>query len=68
MSLTKNIGPTDRKIRQAVAGILVLVGILISQPLLSLIGLIVVITTVIGFCPAYLPLKINTNKDQDEYR
>ena len=65
MSLTKNVGPLDRNIRLAVAGALVLIGILTGLWLLSLVGLIVLITSMTGFCPAYIPLKINTNKDDD---
>ncbi|HYN79827.1 MAG TPA: DUF2892 domain-containing protein [Lamprocystis sp. (in: g-proteobacteria)] len=63
MSLKQNVGPTDRNIRLAVAGVLVLLGVWIGQPLLSVVGLIVLITGITGYCLAYIPLKINTNRD-----
>ncbi len=63
MSLTKNVGKTDRAIRLAVAGLLVLLGIWLHQPILSVIGLVLVVTGATGFCLAYIPFKINTNKD-----
>jgi hypothetical protein len=65
MSLTKNVGKTDRNIRLAVAGVLVLAGIWLHQPILSLIGLVLLVTGAVGVCPAYIPFKINTNKDDD---
>ena len=65
MSLKKNVGPTDRNIRLAVAGILVLLGVWIGQPLLSLVGLVVLITGITGYCLAYIPFKINTNRDHE---
>jgi hypothetical protein len=63
MSLKKNVGQIDRNIRLAVAGVLILLGVWLAMPLLSLIGLVVLVTGVLGFCPAYVPLKIDTNKD-----
>lgn len=65
MSLPKNVGTTDRNIRLAIAGVLVLIGIWLHQPLLSLVGLVLLITATVGFCPAYLPFKFSTNKDED---
>ena len=66
MSLKKNVGPTDRNIRLAVAGILVLLGIWIHQPILSLVGLVVLITGITGYCLVYIPLKINTNQGDED--
>lgn len=66
MSLKKNVGQTDRTIRLAAAGIVVLAGVLLNLWFLSVIGLILLITGTIGFCPAYLPFKINTNKDGED--
>lgn len=66
MTLPKNVGKTDRNIRLAVAGLLVVAGILSGQPILSLIGLVVLATGFFGTCPAYIPFKLNTNKDEDE--
>lgn len=66
MTLKKNVGPTDRTIRLAAAGLLVLCGVLLELPILSLIGLVLLLTGTLGFCPAYLPFGINTNKEEDE--
>ena len=66
MNLPKNVGKSDRNIRLAVAGGLVVVGILAGQVILSLIGLAVLATSVTGICPAYIALKIDTNKPGDD--
>ena len=65
MALKKNVGPTDRNIRLGVAGLLVLIGVWLELPILSLVGLVVLVTGLLGFCPAYVPLKIDTNKDAE---
>lgn len=64
MSLKKNVGPTDRTIRMAAAGLLVLCGVLLGLPILSLLGLVLLLTGTLGFCPAYRLFGINTNKDE----
>ena len=66
MNLKKNVGPTDRNIRMAAAGILVLAGIGLHLWYLSVIGLILLITGTTGICPGYIPFKINTNKDGED--
>jgi hypothetical protein len=63
MTLIKNVGKTDRNIRLAAGGVLVFLGIITNTVLLSILGLVVLATGAIGTCPAYMPLKINTNKD-----
>lgn len=62
MNLTKNVGKTDRNIRLAAGGLLVLAGILTGQWILTVLGLIVLATGATGTCLAYLPFNINTNK------
>ncbi len=64
--MKKNIGQTDRTIRLAVAGLLVLCGIWLHLWFLSVIALALVVTGFTGICPAYLPFKIDTNKDGEE--
>jgi hypothetical protein len=66
MTLPKNVGATDRTIRMAVAGVLVVAGIFSGYAVLSIIGLVVLATGYTGVCPAYIPFKINTNKEADE--
>jgi hypothetical protein len=62
MNLPKNVGAMDRNIRLAVAGVLILAGLITSKVILDILGLVVLATGALGFCPAYLPLKINTIK------
>jgi len=63
--MQKNMGTIDRVIRillAVVAAILILTGA-ISGVLAIVLGVIAVIfvgTSMIGFCPAYLPFKIST--------
>lgn len=60
--LPKNVGPMDRNIRLGAAGVLILLGLITNNIILDILGLIVVATAVIGFCPAYLLFKFNTLK------
>jgi hypothetical protein len=66
MTLIKNVGKTDRNLRLAAGGLLVFAGIITNTVLLSIIGLVVLATGAIGTCPAYMPFKINTNKDENK--
>ncbi|MTW21833.1 YgaP family membrane protein [Allochromatium palmeri] len=65
-NLPKNVGEMDRTIRLAAAGVLILAGLMVGsvnlQIILSILGLIVLATGAIRFCPAYTLLKIDTNK------
>ncbi len=68
MSLKKNVGQTDRTIRMAAAGVLVLLGVSLHLWfgwVLSAIGLVLLVTGFMGFCPLYRPFKIDTNKDDE---
>jgi len=65
MTLKKNVGQLDRTIRMAAAGILVLCGVWLHLWYLSAIGLVLLLTGTLGFCPVYLPLKIDTTKDDE---
>ncbi|QGU32899.1 YgaP family membrane protein [Thermochromatium tepidum] len=60
--LPKNVGPLDRNIRLAAAGALILAGLITGSVILDILGLIVLATGAIGFCPAYLLFKIDTSK------
>ena len=63
-----NVGVTDRVIRLLLAAIvftilyftdLITEGLAISAVIL---GLTMIITSMVGFCPLYLPFGINTNR------
>jgi hypothetical protein len=56
-----NIGKTDKNIRLVVGLVIIVVGIVVGS-WWGLIGLIPVVTALVGFCPLYVPFKINTNK------
>jgi hypothetical protein len=66
MNLVKNVGKTDRNIRYAAAGVLVLIGVVSGSWLLSVLGLIVLATAYVGTCGAYIPLGIDTTKNDKE--
>lgn len=67
MNLKKNMGSTDRLIRVLVAAV---IGVLYYQNVITgtvgivllLLAIVFVLTSVVGFCPLYLPFGINTNK------
>ena len=65
--MTKNMGTADRVLR-LLAGALILVMYLthvISGGLAAVLGVIaavLILTSFVGVCPAYLPLKISTLK------
>ena len=59
-----NVGKFER-IGRVVLGLLIFyIGVLhpMEAKLWGFIGLVPVITGILGWCPLYLPLKINTNK------
>jgi uncharacterized membrane protein len=65
--MKKNVGRTDRIIRIVLGAILLIkVLVLFSATfltwLLIIIGIYLVITGILGFCPLYLLFKTNTNK------
>jgi len=57
----KNVGTVDRIVRIVVGLIIIVVGFL-YQSWWGAIGIIPILTGSLGWCPAYIPLKINTNK------
>lgn len=59
--MTQNLGKLDRTLR-ILAGILLAAWGLFAQNWLGAIGLIPLATGLIGWCPAYMPLRLNTKK------
>ena len=57
--MTCNMGRVDRIFR-GILGIGILIAGLFFQSWWGLIGLIPLANSILGFCPAYVPLKINT--------
>jgi hypothetical protein len=66
MNLVKNVGQTDRNIRYAAAGVLVLFAIITGTWWPALLGLILLGTAYFGTCAAYMPLGIDTTKKDQE--
>jgi hypothetical protein len=68
--MKKNVGTIDKVIRIAIALIIVLlyaIGTIsgtVAIVLLILSG-IFILTSIVSFCPLYLPLKISTNKKKE---
>ncbi|MBI1931755.1 MAG: DUF2892 domain-containing protein [Ignavibacteriales bacterium] len=60
--MNKNVGGMDKNIRLVAGIILLVVGLFTSLWWLDLIGVILVGTALMNFCPFYIPLKIDTNK------
>lgn len=57
--MTKNVGKIDKIARIAIGIVIILLGI-ISGSWLGIIGIVPLATGIIGWCPLYCPLKINT--------
>ncbi|HPI72036.1 MAG TPA: DUF2892 domain-containing protein [bacterium] len=57
--MTKNIGTTDRTIR-IVLGLIILVMGVIFKSYFGLLGLLLIATGLLRWCPAYLPFGLNT--------
>ena len=65
--MTKNMGSTDRVTRVIVGLALIVAGIALQVTQagfwwLALIGVVLVGTSSVGVCPAYLPFKLSTRK------
>lgn len=68
MNLPQNMGSTDRIVRVVLAIALAAGAIfffnsnLILAVVFGVLGIVMLATSFIGFCPLYLPIKLNTNK------
>lgn len=65
MSINKNMGLTDRIIRIVAAVVMLFVAFFMPvgdflSTVLIILGVVFIGTSVISFCPLYLPFKINT--------
>ncbi len=57
--MNKNVGSIDKTIR-LIAGVLIIVAGFLNDSFLGAIGLIPIVTALIGWCPLYPILKIST--------
>ncbi len=60
-----NVGKTDKIVRVILGIVIGVIGIYFKS-WWGLIGLIPIITALVGFCPLYAPFKISTAKAQTE--
>ena len=64
ITLKKNMGKVDRVLR-AILGIVVIVLGIYYQSWWGAIGLILLVTATISWCPIYVPFKLSTNKSEN---
>ncbi|NTU57574.1 MAG: DUF2892 domain-containing protein [Chlorobiaceae bacterium] len=62
--MTKNMGQKDRAVR-AIFGVLLLMYGLIFQNLIGVVGLVPLVTAIIGYCPLYSILGVTSNRYED---
>lgn len=63
--MCKNVGGIDKTLRIILGIIIIALGV-INGSLLGLIGLIPLLTGVIGWCPLYIPFKINSSCKKED--
>ena len=68
--MIKNVGKTDKMVRTLLAiillGLIFFVGLgTVVNVILGVIIAVLVVTSMSGTCPAYMPLKMSTNKEDE---
>jgi hypothetical protein len=63
--MLSNIGKTDRLIRTTVAFIVVF-GSIYFGGLWAILGIVILLTAIVGWCPIYALLRLSTSTDQEE--
>jgi hypothetical protein len=59
--MTTNMGQIDRILRAVVGAVVVIWGLMAGN-WLGVIGLVLLGTAAVGWCPAYVPFRISTRK------
>jgi Na+(H+)/acetate symporter ActP len=64
-----NMGPIDRSIRVAIAVIIALLYFTgqitgVVAVILGIVALVFLVTSVIGWCPGYVPFRVSTRKGE----
>lgn len=57
--MNKNLGKIDRSLRVVIGIVIIALGLFYSS-WLGAIGIVPILTALIGWCPLYCPLKIST--------
>lgn len=61
--MEKNVGGMDKNIRMGAGAVLLVLGLLVTKSwLLTIIGVVLLVTGFLNFCPAYKLIGMNTNK------
>ena len=60
--MSPNVGSVDRLLRLAAGLLIFILGMVFGKWWAMIIGLVVLFTSIFRWCPAYLPLGINTGK------
>lgn len=63
--MNKNVGGIDKTLRIIVGIIIIALGV-VNGSLLGLIGIIPLLTGIIGWCPLYVPFKINSSCKKED--
>lgn len=63
--MKSNIGKTDRLIRTALAFIIIF-GSIYMGGVLAILGVVVLLTAMIGWCPIYAVFRLCSSKEQEE--
>lgn len=62
--MTLNMGPADRRLRLVAAAVVVLLILFVTEGtlswVLSAVAVVLVATSTVGTCPAYLPFGVST--------
>ncbi len=71
--MKRNMGAVDRIVRLVIAAVILVLAIsgVITGTLLivlGIIGVIFVITSILGLCPAYLLFRISTRRDSQDLK
>lgn len=62
--MNKNLGRIDRMLR-VVIGIIIIAAGIFNNSWLGAIGIVPILTALIGWCPLYSPFKINTCRKEE---
>lgn len=62
--MNKNLGRVDRMLR-VVIGIIIIAAGIFNNSWLGAIGIVPILTALIGWCPLYSPFKINTCRKEE---
>lgn len=62
--MKKNVGATDRLLRLILGLVVIAVGVY-YESWFGLVGLVPIMTALLNWCPAYVPLKLSTIKRGD---